>query len=238
MDKRRAIKNFSKPINYTSNSPILDWHKQTQNSEYLNLSIDRLNEPVLIWVKQFISILNIFLEKENKKFMINDIGCNVGHFARSIELINSRIGYRGIDISKTYLEIAKHHFSKLDFFLEDFARKDLDISKFNCDVSIVSATLEHVEDYRQFLSNVFNTTNRLVLIRTFLGNTSEMDYCLKEGATQSYLIRQFVLPDLVNNEYNKNWIFDVVVDEATLSKPKVICNSITRSQQILRFVKK
>ena len=29
-----------------------------------------------------------------------------------------------------------------------------------------------------------------------------------------------------------------IVDEATLSKPKVICNSITRSQQILKFFKK
>jgi hypothetical protein len=65
-----------------------------------------------------------------------------------------------------------------------------------------------------------------------------MDYCLKEGATQSYLIRQFLLSDLVNKDFNKDWLFEWIIDEATLSKPKVICNSITRSQQILRFVKK
>jgi hypothetical protein len=65
-----------------------------------------------------------------------------------------------------------------------------------------------------------------------------MDYCLKEGATQSYLIRQFVLSDLVNKDFNEDWQFEEILDEATLSKPKVICNSITRSQQIIKFVKK
>ena len=162
----------------------------------------------------------------------------MGHFARNVELINADIAYRGVDISKTYLEIAKHHFPKLDFFVEDFAQKELNISQFNCDIFVVSATLEHIDDYEQFLSNIFKTTRQMVLIRTFIGKTSEMDYCLKEGATQSYLIRQFILSDLVNKSFHKDWLFEEIIDEATLSKPKVICNSITRSQQILKFFKK
>jgi SAM-dependent methyltransferase len=215
-----------------------DWHALTQNDEYLKLSSQRLSEPPLIWVNQFTQIINDFIGKNKGKYAINDIGCNVGHFARNVELINSDIAYRGIDISKTYLEIAKHHFPKLDFFIEDFAQKELNIFQFESDISVVSATLEHIDDYEQFLSNIFKTTRQLVLIRTFIGETSEMDYCLKEGATQSYLIRQFVLSDLVNNSFNKDWLFEEIIDEATLSKPKVICNSITRSQQILKFVKK
>jgi SAM-dependent methyltransferase len=217
---------------------ISDWHTLTQNSEYLELSSQRLNKPPLIWVNQFTQIINDFIGKKVGKFVINDIGCNVGHFARNVELINSDVTYRGIDISKTYLKIAKHYFSQLDFFLEDFAHKDLNIAQFRCDISIVSATLEHIDDYEQFLDNIFKTTIQLVLIRTFIGETSEMDYCLKEGATQSYLIRQFVLSDLVNKNFNKDWLLEEIIDEATLSKPKVICNSITRSQQILKFVKK
>jgi len=215
-----------------------DWHALTQNDEYLKLSSQRLSEPPLIWVNQFTQIINNFVGENKDKYVINDIGCNVGHFARNVELINSDIAYRGIDISKTYLEIAKHHFPKLDFFIEDFAQKELNISQFESDISVISATLEHIDDYEQFLSNIFETTRQMVLIRTFIGETSEMDYCLKEGATQSYLIRQFVLSDLVNKDFNKDWLFEEVVDEATLSKPKVICNSITRSQQILKFVKK
>ena len=216
---------------------IPDWHALTQNDEYLRLSSQRLSETPLIWVNQFTQIINDFIGENKGKYVINDIGCNVGHFARNMELINADIAYRGIDISKTYLEIAKHHFPKLDFFIEDFAQKELKISQFDCDISVVSATLEHISDYEQFLSNIFKTTSQMVLIRTFIGETSEMDYCLKEGATQSYLIRQFVLSDLVNKNFNKDWLFEEIVDEATLSKPKVICNSITRSQQILKFVK-
>jgi SAM-dependent methyltransferase len=215
-----------------------DWHTQTQNAEYLTLSSQRLSEPTLIWVNQFTQIINNFIGENKGKYVINDIGCNVGHFARNMELINSDIEYRGIDISKTYLEIAKHHFPKLNFFIEDFAQKELNIFQFKCDISVVSATLEHIYDYEQFLINIFETTGQLVLIRTFIGETSEMDYCLKEGAKQNYLIRQFVLSDLVNREFNQDWLFKEIIDEATLSKPKVICNSITRSQQILKFVKK
>ena len=215
-----------------------DWHALTQNDEYLRLSSQRLSEPPLIWVNQFTRIINDFIGENKGKYVINDIGCNVGHFARNVELINADIEYRGIDISNTYIEIAKHHFPKLDFFIEDFAQKELNISQFECDISVISATLEHIDDYEQFLSNIFETTSQMVLIRTFIGETSEMDYCLKEGATQSYLIRQFVLSDLVKNNFNKDWLFEEIVDEATLSKPKVICNSITRSQQILKFVKK
>jgi 2-polyprenyl-3-methyl-5-hydroxy-6-metoxy-1,4-benzoquinol methylase len=215
-----------------------DWHALTQNDEYLKLSFQRLSEPPLIWVNHFTQIINDFIGKNKGKYVINDIGCNVGHFARNVELINSDVAYRGIDISKTYLEIAKHHFPKLDFYIEDFAQKELNISQFECDISIISATLEHIDDYEQFLSNIFITTSQMVLIRTFIGEISQMEYCLKEGATQSYLIRQFVLSDLVNKDFNKGWLFEEIVDEATLSKPKVICNSITRSQQILKFVKK
>jgi 2-polyprenyl-3-methyl-5-hydroxy-6-metoxy-1,4-benzoquinol methylase len=215
-----------------------DWHALTQNDEYLKLSSQRLSEPPLIWVNQFTQIINDFIGENKGKYVINDIGCNVGHFARNVEFINSNIAYRGIDISKTYLEIAKHHFPKLDFYIEDFAQKELNISQFECDISVVSATLEHIDDYEQFLSNIFKTTRQMVLIRTFIGETSEMDYCLKEGATQSYLIRQFVLSDLVSKSFNKDWLFEEIPDSATLSKPKVICNFITRSQQILKFVKK
>jgi 2-polyprenyl-3-methyl-5-hydroxy-6-metoxy-1,4-benzoquinol methylase len=215
-----------------------DWHALTQNDEYLKLSNQRLSQPPLIWVNQFTQIINDFVVENKGKYVINDIGCNVGHFARNVALINSDIAYRGIDISKTYLGIAKNYFPKLDFYIEDFAQKELNISQFNCDISVVSATLEHINDYQQFLINIFKTSRQMVLLRTFIGETSEMDFCLKEGAKQSYLIRQFILSDLVNKDFNKDWLFQEIVDEATLSKTKVICNSITRSQQILKFVKK
>lgn len=212
-----------------------DWHALTQNDEYLKLSSQRLSEPPLIWVNQFTQIINDFIDGNKGKYVINDVGCNVGHFARNVKLIDADIDYRGIDISKTYLEIAENHFPELDFYIEDFSQKDLDISQFKCDISVVSATLEHIDDYKQFLENIFKSTSQMVLIRTFLGDSTEMDFCLKDGASESYLIRQFMLSDLIGKSYNKDWISECLDDSATRSQPKIICKSITRTQQILKF---
>ena len=70
----------------------MDWHLNTQNKDYLDLSIKRLNEPALIWVSQFTDIINSKMKSFNKSvFRINDIGCNVGHFYRNINQLLLRI---------------------------------------------------------------------------------------------------------------------------------------------------
>jgi len=78
----------------------------------------------------------------------------------------------------------------------------------------------------------------LILLITFLDKNSEMHYCLEEGITQSFLIRQFVLSDLFNKDFNIDCPFEEIVDQTTLSEPKISPYSITRSQQILKFVNK
>ena len=215
-----------------------DWHLQTQNRDYLDLSIKRLNEPALIWVSQFTDIINSKLKSIKKsELKINDIGCNVGHFYRNINQINSEVDYTGFDISKTYLDIAHSHFPEANFILEDIGSIKFDKSKYNCDVSIISATLEHIEDYEVFLENIFQSTNDLVLIRTFIGNESRKDYCLKPGANQSYLIRQFKLADLKDKSFNSSWNCDEIEDLATGGVQKQVCDGIDRSQRILSFQK-
>jgi SAM-dependent methyltransferase len=215
-----------------------DWHLQTQNRDYLDLSIKRLNEPALIWVSQFTDIINSKLKSIKKsELKINDIGCNVGHFYRNINQINSEVDYTGFDISKTYLDIAHNHFPEGNFILEDIGSSKFDKNKYNCDVSIISATLEHIEDYEVFLENIFQSTNDLVLIRTFIGNESRKDYCLKPGANQSYLIRQFKLADLKDKSFNSSWNCDEIEDKATGGVQKQVCDGIDRSQRILCFQK-
>jgi SAM-dependent methyltransferase len=215
-----------------------DWHLQTQNRDYLDLSIKRLNEPALIWVSQFTDIINSKLKSIKKsELKINDIGCNVGHFYRNIDQINSEVNYTGFDISKTYLDIAHNHFPEGNFILEDVGSSQFDKIKYNCDVSIISATLEHIEDYEVFLENIFQSTNDLVLIRTFIGNESRKDYCLKPGANQSYLIRQFKLADLKDKSFNSSWNCEEIEDLATGGVQKQVCDGIDRSQRILSFQK-
>jgi SAM-dependent methyltransferase len=215
-----------------------DWHLQTQNRDYLDLSIKRLNEPALIWVSQFTDIINSKLKSIKKsELKINDIGCNVGHFYRNINQINSEVDYTGFDISKTYLDIAHSHFPEANFILEDIGSIKFDKSKYNCDISIISATLEHIEDYEVFLENIFQSTNDLVLIRTFIGNESRKDYCLKPGANQSYLIRQFKLAELKDKSFNSSWNCAEIEDLATGGVQKQVCDGIDRSQRILSFQK-
>ena len=216
----------------------MDWHLNTQNKDYLDLSIKRLNEPALIWVSQFTDIINSKMKSFNKSILrINDIGCNVGHFYRNINQIESKVNYAGFDISKTYLDIAHNHFPEANFILEDVGSPKFDKNKYNCDISVISATLEHIEDYEVFLENVFQSTNDLVLIRTFIGNESRKDYCLKPGANQSYLIRQFKLAELTDKSFNSSWNCDEIEDLATGGVQKQVCDGIDRSQRILSFQK-
>ena len=216
----------------------MDWHLNTQNKDYLDLSIKRLNEPALIWVSQFTDIINSKMKSFDKLALkINDIGCNVGHFYRNINEINSKVNYAGFDISKTYLDIAQSHFPEASFIQEDVGSSKFDNNKYNCDISVISATLEHIEDYEVFLENVFQSTNDLVLIRTFIGNESRKDYCLKPGANQSYLIRQFKLAELTDKSFNISWNCDEIEDLATGGAQKQVCDGIDRSQRILSFQK-
>jgi 2-polyprenyl-3-methyl-5-hydroxy-6-metoxy-1,4-benzoquinol methylase len=216
----------------------MDWHLNTQNKDYLDLSIKRLNEPALIWVSQFTDIINSKIKSFDKPSLkINDIGCNVGHFYRNINQINSKVNYTGFDISKTYLDIAHNHFPEANFILEDVGSNKFDKNKYNCDISVISATLEHIEDYEVFLENVFQSTNDLVLIRTFIGNESRKDYCLKPGANQSYLIRQFKSAELKDKSFNSSWNCEEIEDKATGGVQKQVCDGIDRSQRILCFQK-
>jgi 2-polyprenyl-3-methyl-5-hydroxy-6-metoxy-1,4-benzoquinol methylase len=216
----------------------LDWHQTTQNQEYLDLSIKRLSETPLIWVSQFSKIINEKVKSLDKLILkINDIGCNVGHFYRNINQIDSIVEYTGFDISQTYLDIAHNHFPEANFILEDVGSMEFDRNKYNCDISIISATLEHIEDYEVFLENIFQSTNHLVLIRTFIGSQSLKDYCLKPGANQSYLIRQFQLSDLKDKSFNGSWICEEIEDLATGGLQKQVCEGIDRSQKILSFKK-
>ena len=212
-----------------------DWHLTTQNDDYLDISKKRLKEPPLIWVNQFTNIINSNFYKF-ESITINDIGCNVGHFARNISKLNPKVKYRGIDISETYLKIAQSNFPQLNFFNLDFSLYNLSRNKYHCDVSIVSATLEHINDYQNFLKNIFTTTRKMVILRTFVGKTSKKNYCLKKNATNPYLIRQFQITDIVKYRFSNSWNYELQKDLATNGAWKNICNSIRRKQIVMVFM--
>lgn len=215
---------------------IKDWH-ETQNDDYLELLIKRLKQEKLTWVKQFTEIINNFIIENNiKKVSINDIGCNVGHFFKAIEDLKADIDYKGYDLSNTYLAIAKDCFNVENFY-------KLDISKnlpSETDVSIISATLEHIPDHITALENIANSTRELVLIRTFIGDEFLEEYCKKDNSLEPYLIKQFKITDIQEIFSKFVWDIELIEDMATNGIEKKVCNenSIIRKQKILVFKRK
>ena len=229
-----------------SNRDTLNWH-QTQDDEYLDLMIGRLKQPKLIWVNQFCELINIFLKEKKSRFSltelsINDFGCNVGHFFRGCDDLNIQIDYRGFDISETYLNVAKSHFGTSDKHSFNF----LDVASVNAasviptaDVAVISATLEHIDDYKSALQNICEKTRHLVLIRTFIGEETLSEMYQKRGATHPYLIRQFTIQDLMCGGLSSEWSYTKHRDEATGSTEKLISKTplITRTQWVLALEK-
>ena len=148
----------------------IDWHN-TQNKSYLDLLKKRLEQKKLRWVDQFINIINCEfpqnISADINPVLINEIGCNVGHFYRGIDDINSLVVYKEYDISNTYLKIAKEYFGDEHFEYLDIT-DNLEFNNIrNSNVTVMSATLEHLVNYKFALNNIFKSTNALVIIRTF-----------------------------------------------------------------------
>lgn len=122
---------------------------------------------------------------------VNDYGCNVGHFYRGVENIACAVDYRGFDISDTYLSIARQHFHHGDFYHLDIEQDLQSNSVPQCDVAVISATPEHIDNYVQALSNILSRTNDLVIIRTFVGDLPLEDRCRTIGAQSDFLFRPF-----------------------------------------------
>lgn len=216
----------------------MDWHR-TQNNDYIELLKSRLEQPKLKWVDHFVEIISERYNnyKKNSSVLINDIGCSVGHFYRGVKEAKYPfdLDYCGYDVSETYLEIAKSNFANGRFEL-------IDISQHlprHCDITVMSATLEHIPDHNTAIQNVFSTTDKLVIIRTFLGDNEITEECTTYGAEEPYLIKQFCLESLVLIPCSYGFRYSLAIDKATNSKPKLVCNgqTVLRQQRVIVFQK-
>lgn len=219
-----------------------DW-QNTQNDSYLDLCRERLDQPLLTWVKQFVNIINTYIESDGSlqgHVSINDYGCNVGHFFRGIADICSSVSYIGYDISRAYLNIAQSKFGSCHFQYLDFSKETAQNTIRSADVAIISATLEHVFDFETAIENIFRNTRSLVIIRTFIGSQSLVEHCRTLGAAEDYLIRQFTVDDIVRVPLAEGWNVSRLMDIATQGEFKLVCNSATikRKQEIFVFYKK
>ena len=163
---------------------------------------------------------------------LNDLGCCVGNFFRGVDFLQGSINYRGYDVSDIYLSIAREFFPAGNFLKLDISEQ----MPQEADVTVMSATLEHLDNYTNALKNIFSSTKKLVILRTFVGPESLFDRCQTFQATDSYLIRQFTIEEIRSN-LPEGWRYDLLEDSATNGKIKFVCNGLTipRRQQIFVF---
>jgi 2-polyprenyl-3-methyl-5-hydroxy-6-metoxy-1,4-benzoquinol methylase len=208
----------------------MDWHS-TQNQDYILLLKSRLNGPLLHWVDQFVKIISQSIG-EGGTITINDLGCGVGNFFRGVDCLQGSINYRGYDVSDIYLSIAREFFPAGNFLKLDISEQ----MPQEADVTVMSATLEHIDNYTNALKNIFSSTKKLFILRTFVGPESLFDRCRTFQATDSYLIRQFTIEEIRSN-LPEGWRYDLLEDSATNGKIKFVCNGLTipRRQQIFVF---
>jgi SAM-dependent methyltransferase len=181
----------------------------------IDLYKDRAKNVDLIWCNQVTSLIEQLTDK-NKQYNVNDIGCNYGQLYK--ELIRNKIEkkyhYRGYDIDKKFLEIAKENFSELNNKVS-ILNIETETPP-SAQITICSATFEHLDNPFQGLNNLFESTTQHLILRTFVGtknirfiqsNTDLVDH--------PYNVNQFELYEMSQKFFEKGFNFCCIPDHAT-----------------------
>ena len=209
--------------------------QQSQNDEYLQLCIDRVKNENLTWVEQLLNILSENMDL-NENLTLNDIGSNLGQFWKGLkrrDFVN--IDYNGFDIDEAYLEEAKNIFPEVS---EKF--NFLDIEKSTppqCDITVCSATLEHMEYLQPSLENMLGSTNKLILLRTFLGEIPLKSIRMKKNAKTYYNIHQFSFNEIMLSFHKLGFSSKILRDLYTDSMPSYIGNGVIRTFYVIKGVR-
>ena len=208
--------------------------EKSQEDGYLDLCISRARNEYLTWVEQLLDII----EGENYEggLKINDIGCNVGQFWKGLKKRNlTQLSYYGFDYELIYLNAAEKIFPELlgRLYQRDVTTEPLP----NSDITVCSATLEHLPSFEAGLNNIIKSTNKMVLLRTFLGDSQLTSINMKEGAQEPYLIRQFSFHEIFSIFYDAGFTVTIVRDRYTDSMPRYISTGIIRSFFVIKAVK-
>jgi len=99
-----------------------------------------------------------------------EVGCSTGLFPRTLLDISKSIGYTGLDITESSIEIAKQK-SNFEFiyqdFIENFSRK--------FDLIFSFAVIDHVTEPDKFISQVANLCNKNAYIYSYRGYFPDLE---------------------------------------------------------------
>lgn len=197
----------------------------------------RIRTKNLKWVDQIIKILDkkFLFKKTKKKYFLNDLGCNLFQFYKGLKSfkLEKKIIYKGYDHDITYLNLGLKHFPELKKKYKIFNfEKSIPTSS---DISIISATLEHLNYPDQAISNILKSTKKVVIIRSFFGkNKIKKLFKNKKYIDNPYYINQFTFNWLKAKLRKFNFkISKIIKDKATNGKIRKIYPNIKRKFYII-----
>lgn len=190
-------------------------HNSLTFSNDLDVYKDRVKNIDLIWCDQITNLLKDITDK-SKKNSINDIGCNYGQLYKELRRKKMENAYRyyGYDIDDKFLDIAIKHFPELKDKIQVFdIEKEIPPS---AEITICSATFEHLDDPDAGLNNMFNSTSEHLILRTFVGS-KDIRFVQSNNniVSQAYNINQYSLFELSKFFFDRGFNCMCIPDHAT-----------------------
>lgn len=208
--------------------------QKSQDDEYLRLCIHRAKTITLSWVTQAMGLIATSGGGDLRS--LNDIGSNLGQFYRGMKEGGLPFDYHGYEIEPIYnIEVVKIFPELAGRIVE---RDISDSPPDTADISVTSATLEHIPRWERALDHLLESTRRVLILRTFCGDRFESGLRKKTAAPEPYLIHQFSFLDLLRTMDRHGFDTSVHVDDYTKSLPVYLGDGLLRTQYFIRAIRK
>ena len=190
-------------------------HDSSTHLADIDLYNYRAKNVDLIWCDQVINLLQEITNK-NENYSTNDIGCNYGQVYKEIKRkkLEKKFSYHGYDIDDKFISIAREHLPELKNKIQV-----LDIEKetpSSVQITICSATFEHLDDPDKSLSNIFDSTTEYIILRTMIGsNDKRFIQSDSRFVNQPYNINQYGLFEMSEKFFERGFNLTCIPDHAT-----------------------
>jgi SAM-dependent methyltransferase len=189
------------------------FNSKTRDSIDINLYKHRIEKVRLIWPQQILDLIKFYKIKK-----INDLGSCYFQFYQELKKQKLNYDYFGYDIDKKFIDIGLKKFPNFKKYkicnIENFKLR-------SCDFSIISATLEHVQNPFKVLKNIIKSTKKIIVIRSYFG-AHHHKLVQKIGVKMPVNHNQFSFKEiedlLKKNKFKVNFILDKATNFSINSK--------------------